>query len=331
MGESFYHDIVQASTRVNYATNLRHIHGLETMVSMAPEGAMQVDGGNWRIFAEMLKNCNDTCNVAVNTTVTDISFAAKTTDDGAHRYSIKTKPGHDSNSTLHPITFDKVVIATPWQYADIDVEEGVLQHSIDEIPYVTLHVTLFTSPYPLHHGYFNLKPDSRLPTTVLTTLPSGEETEQGAGKPGFYSISTLRMVTNPRANRTEYLYKVFSPAAVTPEFLTGILGARVPESFVSDGSGAYDDLNAESDTISWYYPHVFQSYPKEYPRITFQDIVAGNGIFYTSGIESFISTMETSALMGKNVASLIFEDLADKGVGETVGQEADEADTRQDL
>ncbi|KAG7149750.1 hypothetical protein HYQ46_001329 [Verticillium longisporum] len=47
----------------------------------------------------------------------------------------------------------------------------------------------------------------------------------------------------------------------------------------------------------------------EYPRITFQEPALGNGLYYTSGIESFISTMETSALMGKNVARLIADEL----------------------
>ena len=31
------------------------------------------------------------------------------------------------------------------------------------------------------------------------------------------------------------------------------------------------------------------------------------GLWYTGGIESFISTMETSALMGKNVAALMVQ------------------------
>jgi prenylcysteine oxidase/farnesylcysteine lyase len=35
-------------------------------------------------------------------------------------------------------------------------------------------------------------------------------------------------------------------------------------------------------------------------------------LWYTGGIESFISTMETSALMGKNVASLISQSWEDQ-------------------
>jgi len=62
------------------------------------------------------------------------------------------------------------------------------------------------------------------------------------------------------------------------------------------------------DAISWYYPHVWHSYPYEYPRVTFEETELARGFYYTAGIESFISTMETSALMGMNVAQLIMDD-----------------------
>lgn len=44
------------------------------------------------------------------------------------------------------------------------------------------------------------------------------------------------------------------------------------------------------------------------PRVTFEELELAMGFYYTSGIESFISTMETSALMGMNVAQLIVDD-----------------------
>jgi prenylcysteine oxidase / farnesylcysteine lyase len=53
---------------------------------------------------------------------------------------------------------------------------------------------------------------------------------------------------------------------------------------------------------------VWYSYPYAYPRVTFEDIELARGLYYTAGIESFISTMETSALMGMNVAQLIMDD-----------------------
>lgn len=51
------------------------------------------------------------------------------------------------------------------------------------------------------------------------------------------------------------------------------------------------------------------SYPYVYPRVTFEDIILDKKqtLFYISGIESFISTMETSSLMGMNVAQLLID------------------------
>ena len=67
--------------------------------------------------------------------------------------------------------------------------------------------------------------------------------------------------------------------------------------------------------ISWYYRKIWDSYPYEYPRVTFENIELADGFYYTSGMESFISTMETNALMGKNVARLIVDDyLMERGV-----------------
>lgn len=53
---------------------------------------------------------------------------------------------------------------------------------------------------------------------------------------------------------------------------------------------------------------MWQSYPYEYPRVTFEDPELARGFYYTSGMESFISTMETNALMGMNVAKLVVDD-----------------------
>lgn len=177
-----------------------------------------------------------------------------------------------------------------------------------------LHVTLFTSPFQLHASYFNLAPGSRAPSNVYTTLGKDElggEGARGVGRAGFYSISTLRRVENPNTQKLEYLYKVFSAEPVTPEFLSNILGTEVPLTFVTPPDMKNQEADETSvDPISWYYPHWFHSYPIELPRVTFQDPIVGRGLYYTSGIESFISTMETSALMGMNVARLIADDFA---------------------
>ncbi|KAI9147714.1 Farnesylcysteine lyase [Paramyrothecium foliicola] len=288
-------------------------------VSLATDGAVAVVGGNWQIFQRMVRDSG--AALYCNTSVTNISFE-KTKDKSASqsKYIISTKTSNSKSARVEafPVAFDNVVVANPWQYSDIQAGEGVLKHIIDKIPYMKLHVTLFTSPFKLRPGFFNLPAGSKAPSNVYTTLRPGEKGGRGpdgAGLPGFYSVSTLLAVVNPKTGNREFLYKIFSPKAVTPEFLSDILGANVPSTFTSskkDNEGSPQMV----DAISWYYPHWFHSYPIELPRVTFQDPVVGNGLYYTSGIESFISCMETSALMGSNVARLIAEDFAGLSSGD---------------
>ncbi|PTB61978.1 Prenylcysteine oxidase [Trichoderma citrinoviride] len=318
--EAFSRHIIQAATRVNYASNLAYIHGLETMVrptrsllyvSFATDGAMSVTGGNWHIFENMVKNSG--AAILRNTTVSSIRFAKGETSSSAPKYEISTSSA-SAEPELVDTTFDDVIIASPWQFSNIEAGEGVLKHKIEEIPYTKLHVTLFASPFKLHPAFFGLPPGSKAPSNVYTTLAKDEEPKVGAdgvGKTGFYSVSTLRTAVNPKANRTEFVYKIFSPKPVTPQFLSDLLGVQVPETFTGPATTTETDgSDGLVEPISWYYPHWFYSYPIELPRVTFQDPILGSGLYYTSGIESFISTMETSALMGMNVARLIVDDAA---------------------
>ncbi|POR36147.1 Frequency clock protein [Tolypocladium paradoxum] len=306
----FSGEIIQAATRVNYASNLAYIHGLETTVAFATEGAVAVAGGNWQIFDKMVHRSG--AALYRNTSVTSISFDKDDAKQGAPRkYLISTQDSSAESGEAErvPTAFDNVIIASPWQFSDIDAGDGVIEHRIDRIPYTELHVTLFTSPFKLHAAYFNLEPGSKAPSNVFTTLGKDEEPKQGAngvGRTGFYSISTLRTAVNPQTQKLEFLYKIFSAEPVTSEFLSGILGAHVPSTFVTRDAVS----SAAVETISWYHATSFCSYPVELPRVTFQDPIVGRGLYYTSGIESFISTMETSALMGMNVARLIADDFA---------------------
>ena len=291
------------------------------MVSMAPEGAVQVAGGNWQIFDNMVKRSSAAFHP--DSTVTSIKALPVEGDDATgSKYTISTqKTGSEDQAEVYGETFDKVIVAGPWQFSGIEASEDLIQPSIDEIPYVQLHVTLFTSPSKLSPTFFNLPPGEEAPTTILTTMHPDDKAEPGskaAGTAGFFSVSTLSAMTNPRTSGQEYVYKIFSPMVLDAAFLSKLLGIEVPETITGKAA------DGDSEPISWYYPHVFNSYPIEYPRVTFQDPILRNGLYYTSGIESFISTMETSALMGKNVAKLIVDELAgrdsemaDAGKGES--------------
>ena len=271
-------DIIQASTRVNYAQNIDKIHGLESMVCMATDGAMSIQGGNWQIFDGMLNASG--AKVLLNTSVSNVYHQS----DGSYAVNALSS---SYPSGIDLASYDTVILAAPLQFAKLSLIPAPVNPP-PEIPYVNLHVTLFTSPRKLNPQAFNLETD--VPATILTTTP-----KTNANPPPFYSISTLRALTNPTTYQREYLYKIFSPAPVSTSWLHSILTPL--------HASPHDDKR----DISWVYEKVWQSYPYLPPRVTFEDVQLDKEgkVWYTSGIESFISTMETSSLMGMNVARLI--------------------------
>ncbi|KAL3462999.1 hypothetical protein BJX64DRAFT_258006 [Aspergillus heterothallicus] len=309
----FARELIQASTRVNYGQNLPLIHGLETMVCMATDGAVAIEGGNWRIFDGMLKSAQ--ADVRLNHTVSTITRNADNT--------VTLDFSDQRLKRIHTANFDEVVIAAPYQYSGLTVNPP-LDHTPDTIPFQTLHVTLFSSPHPLSWKYFNLKgPSERTPETILTTLPKEidlGDAEEGVGPAGFWSISTLRTV-HTKDEETHYVYKIFSPTRPTETFIRDILGLEQPAWALQDSESDYSNIgDIPKDDVSWFYEKIWHPYPFMYPRVTFEEPILAPGIWYTGGIESFISTMETSALMGKNVAALIARSWEDQDVdGEIKG------------
>ena len=327
--EDFQRDIIQASTRVNYAQNLVQIHGLEALVCMAIEGAMSIKGGNWQIFDHMVHLSN--AESYMNHNVTSIERSSS-------GYQIKhTVTDSDSNSVRTiPKSYDAVIIAAPFHSTNITFHPG-LPFPPPVVDYVTLHVTLFTSPRRLSPSYFHQTYPSDVPTMILTTLPPNPDPHapyaRAVGPAKFWSISTLRTVRSQEEQ--EFLYKIFSPERITGSDLAEILGITgYKNTTIDDPIGEL----AKQD-VGWSYEKVWEAYPYEVPRTEFDKIrleeyffekdcsgdqdykssegggasvkpISGpRGLWYTGGMESFISTMETNALMGKNVARLIVDQL----------------------
>ncbi|KAI1608421.1 prenylcysteine oxidase [Exophiala viscosa] len=329
VGDLFSREIIQASTRVNYASNLGGIHGLETLVCMAIEGAMAVEGGNWQIFEEMVTS--SATRLLLNTTVTDV---IKDTKHGTFTLRTTNPDVNEFLGTEDEAAFDTVVLAAPYQFANISFAPE-LANPPAKIPYVSLHVTLFTSPHRLSPSFFGLDTQADVPSSILTTLHEGLDEDlssrrgvDAVGPAGFWSISTLRVLHpdtdgtffGPTSNHStkdsqpQYLYKIFSPAPLTGTFLSDLLD------FPHSAGEKDDPLSALSKKdVTWLHEKLWHSYPYELPRSTFENFTlltsSGDdqdqkeGLFYLSGMESFISTMETSALAGMNVARLIVDQL----------------------
>jgi prenylcysteine oxidase / farnesylcysteine lyase len=255
---------------------MNRIQALEALVCLSAGGAVSVVGGNWRIFNEMIIDSGAKLNL--DTPVISIDKAIR---GGKILWGVSSAEG----SRL----YDGVVIASPFVFPRLsylikhqsNISMNPVPISIPAVNYMTLHVTLVATKAVINPGYF--KCNNSVPSAILTTLPNNT-----ADTPIFNSLSRiLRLPTG------ESVYKIFSPDKITTKILE--------ELFV----GA---------PIDWTFRKAWQAYPQLDAISTFAPLelypgIEGAGVWYTSGIESFISTMETSALSGRNIATLIFKRL----------------------
>ncbi|KAK5102014.1 hypothetical protein LTS08_004474 [Lithohypha guttulata] len=379
VGERFSREVIQASSRVNYAQNLADFHGLETMVCMSTEGGMSVEGGNWRIFDRMVKEAEAGIHL------------------GAKVHRVETLPNGKSTisynkSNAHQIDesgFDVVVLAAPYNSSWLTLSPSP-SWKPGKVDYVSLHVTLFTSPFRPDPAFFGLKSDQDhlVPDTIFTTLPPDTDPDSlgrgvhGVGPTTFWSLSTLRTInpttdtyippsvlsghipaenlisptnnnlTSPiwprRApNDKQYVYKIFSPAPLTAEYLIDLFGwcthPSLPELLRRDdcttatnhhNTSKHHSISAIPHALlPWHHEKQWNSYPYMTPRTDFEcfdiysckDYPAPNvtdgghdkaaatawkgKLYYTSPMEAFISAMEASALSGRNIARLIVDRL----------------------
>ena len=269
----FSTDIIQASTRVNYAQNLVQIHGLEAMVCMATDGAMSIEGGNWRIFDGMIKRSG--ANLALNTSVREIIHQS----DGLFEVRSSKSTGHANSEIGLAEVFNTVVIAAPFASSNLTFFPE-LEHNPEKVPYVRLCVTLFTSPHRLSSEMFGSV--STVPDVVLTTL--SQDDAGHVSDPEFYSISTLRTILSPSSDipKPQYLYKIFSPQQLNATFISRLLGVDYTGEVLTE---------IPQQHVTWVHEKVWHSYPYLYPRATFAELQLAANVWYISGMESFISTM----------------------------------------
>ncbi|KAF3942022.1 hypothetical protein ABW19_dt0200058 [Dactylella cylindrospora] len=287
----FTTDLIQASTRVNYGSNLGHIHGLETMVAMSTDGAVAITGGNWQIFDKMVQSSK--AIVLLETAVTSIEKAP-----ASKSWIVKASKSTGENIEHE---YDEVIIATPYQFSNIS--SSSIQ-APEVVKYKELFVTLFASPYRLSPKYFHYDGEI-LPDMLLTTLPTdADQTVGDVGLTKFWSVNILRVVDRKLENgvtRKEYLYKIFSPEEWSNEKIYEMLGVSTDK----------------EESLTWVYRKTWNAYPIAEPKSVFQEQQLDFGLWYTAGLEPFISCMETMSLSGKNVAANIVESWAAARVAES--------------
>lgn len=163
--------------------------------------------------------------------------------------------------------FDSVILATPLELSEIQLLNIEVPPPLRrDRPFKTMHVSVFEGRIkPERFGSPNHIPDLIM-TTSDSNLPFLSIENLGKGKTG------------------QSLFNVFSSSPLSQ--------TQVEEFF-----------EVMSELRGWTWTHAYPiKTPVEQPFIPFK---LQDNLCYTSGIESLSSTMETSALAGKNAAELL--------------------------
>lgn len=199
--KDFTFEIVEAASRVNYAQNVDEIHALGAMVSMAATGAATVATGNYRIFEEFIAHSGAALHL--NTAVSGL------TKTPAGKWLVQTSSGTQE--------YDSVLLGAPHGTSNIAFPSSV--PALPVVPYVHLHVTLFTTTsdsakrsYFTKQANLNFVP-FKIPQSVLTTA---QGIRKGRKAPEFYSMNVMQQV---KEGDNKWVVKIFSKDRISDSWI----------------------------------------------------------------------------------------------------------------
>ncbi|KAJ1965515.1 hypothetical protein IWQ62_002648, partial [Dispira parvispora] len=320
--QNYLKEVVEISTRVNYAQSLAGIHAMGMVISQMPNVAtsMHVRNGNQQLVQGIAELSG--ANIQLNTAVKKVEKIASST--GAVQYKVTTASGAVD-------TFDALIMASPTStYTDaaiqwVGLKEGAYFTTLaPPVEYMTLHVTFVVGR--MKPAYF-FKGDeakySNLPLNVYTTASSTSVTP-------FTSISVEYILS------TTELYEVCRAANVSDSVVAADIAALEEELAAGNRTKEAASLSADDKTYAfytivkffspaamtdaqldqvytshfWTYRTSYQAYPKldtrtddEFPPITVDD-----KLYFPNAFEPYISTMETSTVSSHNVAKLLVQE-----------------------
>jgi prenylcysteine oxidase/farnesylcysteine lyase len=236
VSKMFTEEMVQASTRVNYAQDIGEIHALEGAASMASGEASSVKGGNWQVFEQFAKRSG--AKVLLNTKVKSISRkerkAEGQTDQAndvnsrrAARWTVETSLGNTES-------YDAVILAAPYHQTGISIrspalsDDAAILAKVPLQPYVHLHVTLLSTkaptPRPSYFGWADDKTD--VPTMVLTT-PAQNGQQPEFNSLSYHGLLKYRNGTERVDTEKEWVVKIFSMQPISDEWLKDVFRGQV--------------------------------------------------------------------------------------------------------
>ncbi|KAJ3038314.1 hypothetical protein HDV00_000825 [Rhizophlyctis rosea] len=179
-------------------------------------------------------------------------------------------------------TFDVVVVAAPLPASEIKFR-GIAVGDFPMLTYVQLYVTIVVGTF--NPRYFGLTHHSEVPEGIF--VPS-EPSSQTIPYVPFFTMGKSDI--GPKTS----IAKFFSPRPISETDLNAIFAVREQtHRHAWDLPGSYPYLPVRDE--SWKVP-----------------VEVADGVYYVNAMESWISTMETETVSGRNVANMIWKRLQSK-------------------
>lgn len=260
------------------------MNGISALMAAKSDDVVVVDGGNTRMVERMINLSR--ADLQLNSRVTKISLGH------SKRYilSVSTRDG-----IIEDVDFDIVILATPIQTSQIDLQDLGIGALPSASPLGEIHVTQLTTPRELSPSFFNVSLDTPIPENLFTASANP--------KPDITYL-TRRQVCYLRGClwdgecdqcEWENFYHIVTHHGLEDSEIERLLSPELPEG------------DWENGWISWLHrrkwPYRSLKYSKDF---TFGGrIEIAKGLFYLGGAVDIFSSMELSCRMGLNVAALI--------------------------
>lgn len=287
----FLAEVVQPCTRAQLSQNLADVRALSALVATGASKATSIEGGNTRLIERMIELSG--ADLHLDSRVVRIGRG----HNRRYRLSV-SRNGIEYTPDSRHAEFDAVVFAAPLQSSKIDLSGLGLESTASLVPYVETHVTHFASSAKVSPKFFDHGLNVSIPDYLLTTTSPSHD-------PDLLSLrrSTIRIgrgcLSGNKCSHfdTMNLYRVFSRHRIEDSDLVRMIGRQLE-----------DGPELSNHGISWVHR---QSWPQAFPRYNkhhrlLENIEIGPKLFYLSGAEEIVSSMEMSCRMGDNAAVKLY-------------------------
>lgn len=302
ISENYQNEVMTPETYCRLGQDVAEINDLA--LSMALQDVDQShshSGGSTRgLLADMAGRSG--AHLRLDTRVIGLHY--KLISESEKSWIVKSRK--EDSGELEFSSFQKIILATPWDPALLEVEEE-FDLPLQVAGYRSRHVTLFTSRSGLDSSFFGHPQGAKVPEQILPRITPNMSPELLSG---IHEIAWVRDVTRVIDDQatTELLFRILSTREVVDADL-------------------YSLVDGEQDSITWVHRafvcqhpsslHTYQlilnqipqAYPLLYARKSFPPMALSTSFWHASAAETFTSSLDGAMFAGANTAALVIQQL----------------------